>query len=83
MNQRRVDRVIELTAARISAALVAMERDLPDDAAPQMAIELVVRRLAHLNPWFMRQIMEHADIREAYAEAVAERSANPGGIEPL
>jgi hypothetical protein len=83
MNQRRVDRVIKRTAARISAALVAMERDLPDDAAPQMAIELVVRRLAHLNPWFMRQIMEHADIREAYAEAVAERSANPGGIEPL
>jgi hypothetical protein len=80
MNRRKVDRVIARTAARISAALAEMERDLPVDAAPQMALELVVRELAHRQPWFMRLIMEHADFLEAYAAATAERPARPGKV---
>jgi hypothetical protein len=53
--------VVERTAASI-----------PENAAPQAAIERVIRGLAALRqPWFMQLIMEDPDIREAYYEAVA------------
>ena len=66
-------RVVEQTAKRMSAALNRMVADLPPDVAPQMALELVIRRLETLRPQFMRLVMEDHDIREAYASAVAEK----------
>jgi hypothetical protein len=42
--ERDVDRVVARTGKKISAAMNGMIVDLPD-AAPQMAIELVVGRL--------------------------------------
>jgi hypothetical protein len=63
---------------KIAAAMDRMVQDLPKGAAPQMAIELVVRELAAKQPWFMALIMEDEDIREAYAEAVALRPATGG-----
>jgi hypothetical protein len=64
-------KVVEYAAATISLALDKMIADLPDTAAPQAAVELVVRELAIRRPWFMRLIMEDAEIREAYDDAVA------------
>ena len=72
---RELDYVVKRTAARVSAALDKMVGDLPEGAAPQMAMELVVRELAKRQPWLMSLIMENADIREAYAAAVAEQPA--------
>jgi hypothetical protein len=71
MTASRTATVIKHTAATISLALDKMIVDLPDTAAPQAALELVVRELAIRQPWFMRLIMEDADIREAYDDAVA------------
>jgi hypothetical protein len=70
-----LDRVVDRTAAKISRALDAMVRDLPDPCASQVAIEFVVRELAITQPFFMQLIMEDRWIREAYAAAVAERPA--------
>ena len=72
----QIDRVVELTASRISAALDKMADDLPEDAAPQMALELVVRKLEELQPWIMGLIMDFV-IREAHATAVAEKPSKP------
>jgi hypothetical protein len=72
---RRIDRAVERTTAKVSRALDDMVLALPEAAAPQMAIELVVRELAQMQPWFMRLIMEDPDIRETYAAATAERPA--------
>jgi Flp pilus assembly protein TadB len=72
---RDIDRVVERTATAIAAALDRMVADLPEGAAPQMALEAVVRRLVPRKPWAMRLLMEDVDIREAYAAAVAEMPA--------
>jgi hypothetical protein len=64
-------KVVEYAAATISLALDKMAADLPGTAAPQAALELVIRELAVRQPWFMRLIMEDAEIREAYDDAVA------------
>jgi hypothetical protein len=55
-----------------------MRTSLPEGAAPQMAIELVIARLANRQPWFMRLIMEDEFRREAYEASVARRPATPG-----
>jgi hypothetical protein len=78
-----IDRVVERTATRISAAMDKMVADLPETAVPQMAIELVIRRLAVSQPWLMQLTMEDKDIREAYAAAVAEQPATPGSDDQL
>jgi hypothetical protein len=67
----RSAKIVEHTAATISLALDKMVADLPKTAAPQAALEQVVRELAVRQPWFMRLIMEDADIREVYDDAVA------------
>jgi hypothetical protein len=72
-------KVIEHAAATISLALDKMVADLPKTASPQAALEQVVRELAVRQPWFMRLIMEDADIREAYAAAVAEMALKVEG----
>ena len=72
MMDSRSAKVIEHATATISLALDKMVADLPKTAAPQAALERVVRELAVRQPWFMRLMMEDADIREAYAAAVAE-----------
>jgi hypothetical protein len=72
-----VDRVAERTARDISGALKRMINTLPDGAAPQMAIGLVIARLAELEPWFMQLIMEDAVLRESYDAAVARRPVKP------
>jgi hypothetical protein len=74
---RAIDRVVDKTTERISKALDRMVDTLPEGAAPQMAIELVVARLADHQSWFMRLIMEDEYIREAYYAAVARRPADP------
>jgi hypothetical protein len=71
MTSQQVDKVVVRTAKSIAAALDKMVTDLPEGAAPQMAIELVIKKLALLEPSLMQLIMEDYDIREAYAEAVA------------
>jgi hypothetical protein len=71
MMTSRSAKVIENAAATISLALNKMVADLPKTAAPQAALEQVVRELAVRQPWFMRLIMEDHDIREAYDDAVA------------
>jgi hypothetical protein len=76
---KALDRVVKRTATRISRAMDNMERDLPETVAPQLAIELVVRELAQMQPWFMRLIMEDRDIRESYEDATASIPAQPGG----
>jgi Flp pilus assembly protein TadB len=75
MNERQLDRVVERTAARISAAMDKMCRELPEGAAPQMALERVVDRLTQLEPWFLDLIMEDNNFRETYEAAVARRPA--------
>jgi hypothetical protein len=54
-------------------ALDKLVADLPETAATQAALELVVRALAVRQPWFMRLIMEDAELREAYDDVVASR----------
>jgi hypothetical protein len=68
---KEIDRVVRRTASSLSRALDKMSADLPEGAAPQMAIEFLVRELVPLQPWFMHLIIEDADVREAYAETVA------------
>jgi hypothetical protein len=75
--EARIDRVVHRTAVAISAALDKMVADLPQRAFPQMAIEEVIRELAHLQPWLLRLVMEDRDIREAYYAAVSEIPARP------
>jgi hypothetical protein len=72
---RQVDRVVERTAASISAAMDKMCRELPYPAAPQMTLELVVDRLTQMQPWFLDLIMEDHNFRETYEAAVARRPA--------
>jgi DICT domain-containing protein len=74
-----VDRVVERTARDISRAFERMEATLPEGAAAQIAVELVIARLAHLKPWFTQLIMEDDEIRESYEASVAERPAKPEG----
>lgn len=42
---RETDRIVQRTAKKISAAFDEMVASLPEDAAPQMALELVVSEL--------------------------------------
>jgi hypothetical protein len=71
MMDARTATVIEYTSASISSALDKMVADLPEHSAPQMALEGVVRDLAHRQPWLLRFMMEDAVVREAYDSAVA------------
>jgi hypothetical protein len=56
------DRIINRTAVRISTELNRMVADLPEEFAPQQAIEEVIVALADLHPWLVRLIMEDGDI---------------------
>jgi hypothetical protein len=77
--ERGTDRVVDRTADRISRALDAMVRDLPEHPlgppSPQLAIELVIAQLAVTQPYLMRLIFEDPYIREAYYAATAESPA--------
>ena len=53
---KQIDRVVIWTAARISADLDRMVRDLPEGAAPQMAVELMIDELTQLQPWFLEKL---------------------------
>jgi hypothetical protein len=76
---RKTNRIIDRTADTISKAISKMLDDLPQCAAPQMAIELVVRRLAmsadYSEAWLLRLIMEDHNVREAYYSEIAKRPA--------
>jgi len=67
-----VDRVAKKTAQRISRELDQMVAELSPADAPQLALELTVKELAALQPWFMRFIMEDPDFKESYWAAVAD-----------
>jgi hypothetical protein len=71
MIDARTDKVIKRTAIVISQAIDKMVSDLPEMAAPQMALEGLVSELATLQPWLLRFMMEDAVVREAYDSAVA------------
>ena len=75
---KAIDRVVDRTATRISDALDKMVRDLPEGAAPQMALGFVVAELTVLQPWLMQLIMEDVDLRETYDAAVARIPATAG-----
>jgi hypothetical protein len=66
---RKVDQIVQRAAAEISMAVDKMIADLPPYAAPQMAIERLVRELVS---------MEDPYVRETYEEAVASIPATPG-----
>lgn len=74
---RTFDRVVKRTARRISRELNQMVADLSPEDAPQAAIEIVVMELAHLQPWFMRHIMENPNLKESYEMAVSQIPATP------
>ena len=72
---------------QIRAALEKMIDALPEDAAPQMALELVIWELGSMTEtppidWFMQLIMEDPDIREAYWAAVAAQPLPPRKSRP-
>jgi hypothetical protein len=69
----RTDRIVAAAAASISAALDKMMADLPVGAAPTMALERLVERLARSEAWQL--IMDDHNIVEAYYAAVAELPA--------
>jgi hypothetical protein len=73
----KADRIINRATVRISTELNRMVADLPEEAASQMALELVIVTLADLQPEFMRLIMEDENIRESYYAAVARRPVTP------
>ena len=80
--ETEVDAITHRTAMEIRAAFEKMQRDLPEGAAPQMAVELVVRKLGGMTEtqpidWFMQLIMEDPDIRETYWAAVAAQPLPP------
>jgi hypothetical protein len=70
-------RIIDRTVAVIATALSKMTGDLPASVASQMAIELVIRRLARSEEieWQMQLIMEDHNVREAYYSEIAKRPA--------
>jgi uncharacterized membrane protein YccC len=74
---RKVDQIVQRAAAEISNAVDKMIADLPPYAAPQMAIERLVRELTHLQSATMQQIMDDHYTREAYEAAIAETPATP------
>jgi hypothetical protein len=74
-----VEQIVQRTAGKFSGALDTMVADLPVEAAPHMAIALVVAELARRQKWLMMLIMEDPDIREAYAAAVASLPATACG----
>ncbi|MER8438331.1 hypothetical protein NKH36_00010 [Mesorhizobium sp. M1312] len=77
-DEKKINRIIARTARRISSELDRMRADLPEEAAPQMALELVLRRLVPLQPAFMTLIMEHEDFREAFESALSMIPASKG-----
>jgi hypothetical protein len=79
MLDARTNKVIEHTAASISSALDKMVADLPENSAPGMALEGVIRELANRQPWLLRFMMEDAVVREAYDSAVANDTAEGEG----
>jgi hypothetical protein len=76
---RKANRVIDRTADAISKDLCKMLDELSQCAAPQMAIELVVRRLAGAERygvgWLLQLIMEDQNVREAYYSEIAKLPA--------
>jgi hypothetical protein len=81
---KQVDRVVKRTAARLSADMDRMVSDLPEGAAPQMALELVIDELTQLQPWSLELIMENHSFREAHESSVAMRPAiRPCGDKPM
>ena len=74
---RKVDQIVQRASAEISNAFDKMIADLPPYAAPQMAIERLVRELTHLQSASMQQIMDDHYTREAYEASIAETPATP------
>ena len=74
---RKVDEIVQRASAEISNAFDKMIADLPPYAAPQMAIERLVRELTHLQSASMQQIMDDHYTREAYEASIAETPAKP------
>ena len=69
MNVKRTHQVVKRTAALVSAALDKMVSDLPEEANPQRALELMIAELTPLQPWFLELIFEDQLLKEAYEAA--------------
>ena len=77
---KQIDRVVMRTAARISADLDRMVRDLPEGAAPEMALGRMIDELTQMQPRFLELIMEDRPFSEAHEAAVSRRPAKrPAG----
>ena len=72
---KRTHQVVKRTAALVSAALDQMVSDLPEEANPQRALELMIAELTPLQPWFLELIFEDHLFKEAY-EAVPALARN-------
>jgi len=66
---KRTHQVVKRTAALVSAALDKMVSDLPEEANPQRALELMIAELTPLQPWFLELIFEDHLFKEAYEAA--------------
>ena len=77
---RKVDRAVARAGAAISKAIDKMVVELPEEAAPQMAILRLVGELTR-RLLFMQQVMSDHEAREAYEAAIAEMPATPGRTE--
>jgi hypothetical protein len=77
-DSRKVDRAVARAGAAISKAIDKMVADLPEGAAPQMAILCLVGELTRLRPVLMQQVIGDHEAREAYEAAIAEIPATPG-----
>jgi hypothetical protein len=75
---RKVDRAVQRAAAAISRAIDKMVVELPEGAAPQMAMAYLVRMLVPLQTQHMQWMMDDPYVREAYEASIAEIPATPG-----
>lgn len=77
-----LDLVATKTAKRISAALADMRRDLDDESAWQMAVEMVIEKVTAEQPDIMRLVFEDQWIREGFYNALSRIPATQGRTNP-
>jgi hypothetical protein len=75
---RKVDSAVERAAGAISRAIDKLVADLPEGAAPQMAIAYLVRMLVPLQTQRVQWLMDDPFVREAYEASIAQIPATPG-----
>jgi len=77
-----LDPVSTKTAKRISDAFADMRRDLDDESAWQMAVEMVIEKITAEQPDIMRLVFEDQWIREGFYNALSRIPAMQGDTYP-